>query len=467
VILQATANALRARKLSATELTRETLDRSRKLNPSLNAFITILEESALARARQADEELARGIDRGLLHGVPVAVKDLFFTQGVRTTAGARIFANHVPDYDAAVVERLARAGAVLIGKTNMHELAYGITSSNPHFGVVRNPRDLERIPGGSSGGSGAAVATGLVSLAMGSDTGGSIRIPASYCGVVGLKPTYGRVSRYGAMPLAFTLDHMGPLTQSVRDAAIALNVLAGFDARDPSSSPRSTENYLPPENVTVQGVRIGLPANFYFDRVDPEVVRATHRIVATAESLGALIFFVQVPDIGAINTTARVILSAEASALMEPYLARRGEFGSDVLNLLDQGRLILATDYVNAQRIRRTLTQQFNTIWKQVDCLITPTTPCTAPRIGQTTFTVDNEEEDIRLASTRLVRAINALGCPALSVPGGRDSRGLPMGLQIIGPPFREALILRVGAALEDATGLDTSSGVTGGPNVT
>jgi aspartyl-tRNA(Asn)/glutamyl-tRNA(Gln) amidotransferase subunit A len=290
-------------------------------------------------------------------------------------------------------------------------------------------------------------------MAMGSDTGGSIRIPASFCGVVGLKPTYGRVSRYGAMPLAFTLDHMGPLTRSVRDAAVTLNVLAGFDARDPSSSHRATENYLPPENASIHGVRIGLPENFYFDRVDSEVVHAIHGIAATAQSLGAQVSTVRVPDIGAINTIARVILSAEASAQMEPYLARRGEFGADVLGLLDQGRLLPATDYVNAQRIRRALTQQFQTVWKQVDCLITPTTPSSAPKIGQTTFKIEEEEEDIRIASTRLVRAINALGYPALSIPCGKDSRGLPMGLQIVGPPFQEALVLRFGAALEDATG--------------
>jgi aspartyl-tRNA(Asn)/glutamyl-tRNA(Gln) amidotransferase subunit A len=467
VTLEATACALRARQFSATELTRETLSQIRELNSSLSAFITIMEESALARARQADAELAKGVDRGLFHGVPVAVKDLFFTRGVRTTSGSRIFADHVPDYDAAVVERLVDAGAVLVGKTNMHELAFGITSSNPHYGTVRNPWDLERIPGGSSGGSGAAVAAGLVSMAMGSDTGGSIRIPASFCGVVGLKPTYGRVSRYGAMPLAFTLDHMGPLTRSVRDAAATLNVLAGFDTRDPSSSHRARENYLPPENVSIHRVRIGLPENFYFDRVDSEVVHAIHGIAATAQSLGAQVSTVRVPDIGAINTVARVILSAEASALMEPYLARRGEFGADVLGLLDQGRLLPATDYVNAQRIRRALTQQFQAVWKQVDCLITPTTPSSAPKIGQTTFKIEDEEEDIRIASTRLVRAINAVGYPALSIPCGQDSKGLPMGLQIVGPPFQEALVLRVGAALEDATGFEACPKMAGVPGVT
>jgi aspartyl-tRNA(Asn)/glutamyl-tRNA(Gln) amidotransferase subunit A len=389
-----------------------------------------------------------------LHGVPIAVKDLFFTKGVRTTSGSRIFANHVPDHDASVLEKLTEAGAVLVGKTNLHELAYGITSSNPHFGTVRNPWDQERIPGGSSGGSGCAVAAGLVPMAMGSDTGGSIRIPASFCGVVGLKPTYGRISRYGSMPLSFTLDHMGPLARSVRDAAMTLNVLAGIDGRDPSSSSRPVVDYLPGERVSIQGLRIGLPENYYFDRIHPEVDLAVRRMAACAESLGAQIASVRVPDIGTINTVARIILLAEASAVMQRHLPRRSEFGSDVLRLLDQGCLIPATDYVNAQRLRRVMRQEFEVIWKQVDCLFTPTTPTSAPRIGQTTLEFNGTEEDTRIATTRLVRAINALGFPALSIPCGRDALGLPMGLQIIGPAFQEELILRVGAALEDAIGL-------------
>ncbi|HVN79555.1 MAG TPA: amidase [Terriglobia bacterium] len=448
------ARALRCREFTATELTRATLDRIKKSNSRLCSFITILEETAVAQAKRADAELTRGIDRGQLHGVPVAVKDLFFTQGVPTTSGSRIFSTHIPDHDATVVEKLAEAGAVLVGKTNMHELAYGITSSNPHFGTVRNPWDLERIPGGSSGGSGCAVAAGLVPIAMGSDTGGSIRIPASFCGVVGLKPTYGRISRSGSMPLSFTLDHMGPLACSVRDAAMTLNVLAGIDKRDPSSSSRPVVDYLPGEHVSIQGLRIGLPENFYFDRIHPEVDLAVRRMAACAESLGAQIVSVRVPDIGAINTVARIILLAEASAVMQPYLERRSDIGSDVRRLLDQGCLLPATDYLDAQRLRRVMRQEFETVWKGVNCLFTPTTPTSAPKIGQATLEFNGTEEDTRIATTRLVRAVNALGFPALSIPCGRDTLGLPMGLQIIGPAFQEELILRVGAALEDASGL-------------
>lgn len=446
-LLEAAA-ALRRRETSSVELTEGALDRIARLNPVTNAIQTVMAESARELARQADAELARGRGRGPLHGIPVALKDLFYTKGVRTTGGSKLFAQYVPDHDAAVVESLAGGGAVLVGKAGMHELAYGITSSNPHFGAIRNPWDRDRIPGGSSGGSAASVAAGMVFMAMGSDTGGSIRIPASFCGVVGLKPTFGRVSRYGAMPLGFSLDHMGPLTRSVRDAAAVLNIIAGYDRRDDTSSRRPVENYVPEPEPSLRGLRIGLPENFYFERLDPDVDQAVRGAFRTAESRGAQVVPLRVPDISAINTVGRMILLAEASALMEPHLAQRDQFGADVLALLDQGRLLPATDYVNAQRLRRGMQREFAALWPHVDCLFTPTTPITAPRIGETSTTFGGQTEDVRLASTRLVRGINVLGLPAVSIPCGSDRRGLPIGLQIIGKPFAEALILRVAQAL-------------------
>jgi aspartyl-tRNA(Asn)/glutamyl-tRNA(Gln) amidotransferase subunit A len=451
VTLLEAAAALRRREISSVELTTAALERIERLNPSTNAMQTVMAEAAREQARQADQELARGEGRGPLHGIPIAVKDLFRTQGVRTTCGSKLFEDYVPDYDATVVEWLRAGGAVLVAKSGMHELAYGITSSNPHFGAIRNPWDRDRIPGGSSGGSGAAVAAGMVFMAMGSDTGGSIRIPAAFCGVVGLKPTYGRVSRYGAMPLAFTLDHMGPLTRSVRDAGAVLNVIAGYDARDETSSRRPVENYVPDIEPSIRGLRIGLPENFYFERLDPDVDAAVRAAFSAAESHGAEIVPLRVPDIAAINTVARVILLAEASALLEPHLEHRDLFGGDVLALLDQGRLLPATDYINAQRLRRGMQREFAGLWPRVDCLFTPTIPIAAPRIGETTVSAGSENEDVRLAATRLVRAINALGLPAVSIPCGADRRGLPIGLQIVGPPFAEALILRVAQALVPA----------------
>src|SRR4051812_21646236 len=283
------------------------------------------------QARRADRELAAGTDRGPLHGIPIAFKDLFATRGVRTTAGSKIYENFIPDRDCTVVEKLWAAGAVSLGKLNQHEMAYGITTANPHYGPVRNPWNQQHSPGGSSGGSGAAVASRMVFMAMGSDTGGSIRIPAAFCGTVGLKPTTGRVSRYGVMPLDFSLDHMGPLTRSVRDAAIVLEAIAGYDARDDSSSPRPVDSYLPPRLAAITDLRIGWPTNFFFDHCDAAVLSGVENMAQAARQLGARIVPIRVPDMAAMNAVSRIILLSEASALMEPFLHRRAEFGPDVL----------------------------------------------------------------------------------------------------------------------------------------
>jgi aspartyl-tRNA(Asn)/glutamyl-tRNA(Gln) amidotransferase subunit A len=450
VTIREAAEALRRRRFSAEELTANMLARIERLNPTLQAFITVTAEPALQQARQADAELAAGKDRGPLHGIPVAVKDLFYTRGVRTTAGSPIYRDFVPDRDAFAVARLAAAGAVMLGKLNMHELAYGITSANPHFGAVRNPWNGKHSPGGSSGGSGAAVAAGLAYAALGTDTGGSIRIPASFCGIVGLKPTYGRVSRRGVMPLSWSLDHVGPLTASVRDAALLLNVIAGHDRADATSSRHPVVDFIPDEDCSVRGLRVGFPENFFFERLDPDVELCVRGAIARLEALGAEVKPVKVPDISAINATARMVLLCEASAVLEPHLADRRQFGPDVLALLDQGRLLPATDYIHAQRLRQRMQHEFAQVWSAVDCLITPTTPNTAPRVGDNTVKLGGREEDVRLATTRLVRSMNLLGLPALSIPCGLSADGLPVGLQIIGPPFEEALILRVGAAMED-----------------
>jgi aspartyl-tRNA(Asn)/glutamyl-tRNA(Gln) amidotransferase subunit A len=463
VTIREAAGSLRARQVSSVELATEALARidrdNARGNSGLGAFITVTRQQALDQAHQADADLAAGHDRGPLHGIPVAVKDLFATRGVRTTAGSRVYENWVPSFDATVVEKLQAAGAVMLGKLNMHELAYGITSANPHFGAVRNPWNSGHSPGGSSGGSGAAVAAGMVYAAMGSDTGGSIRIPASFCGAVGLKPTYGRVSRYGALPLAYSLDHMGPLTRTVRDAALVLNAIAGYDRRDGTSSRRPVVDYVPEDGCGIRGVRIGIPQDFFFERLDADVEASVHAAIARAASLGAVLKPIMlkpmvVPDMAALNVVARIVLLAEASAIMEPFREQRGHLGPDVLALLDQGRLLPATDYINAQRLRRKMRREFDRLWSEVDCLFTPTTPNTAPRIGDTTVRLGGRDEDVRLATTRLVRGINALGLPALSLPcglsAGRNGPGLPIGLQIVGPSFEEALILRVGAALED-----------------
>ncbi|MEP7363510.1 MAG: amidase [Acidobacteriota bacterium] len=439
---------LRARSISAVELTKISLRAAADEQPRTNAFLAMMEEQALADAAQCDAELARGESRSPLHGIPVAVKDVFCTKGTKTTVGSKIFANHVPDHDAAVVERLRAAGAIIIGKTHMQEFAYGITCNNPHFGPVRNPHDVTRIPGGSSGGSGAAVAAGVVLMAMGSDTGGSIRIPASFCGTSGLKPTTGRVSRYGVLPLDFTLDHMGPLAPTPADCALSLQVLAGYDPRDESSSRAPLDRYLPPAEPSLSGLRIGIPASFYYEGLQPGVAQALESLQKKATGLGARLVPVDTGDIAALNAISRVILLSEASAAIEPYLHRRAEFGADVLALFDQGRLLPATDYVNAQRLRRIHMAKFEAVWENADCLLTPCTPTTAPKIGQMSIDIGGMSEDVRLASTRFVRGINVLGLPALSIPCGVDGAGLPVGAQIVGRRFDEKTILAAGQAL-------------------
>jgi len=445
--IEQAAARLRAREVSALELAQESLRRIREEQLRLNAFITVTEDLALQRARRADEELARGIDRGPLHGIPYALKDVFDMRGVRTTCGSKVFAERVADKDCAVVEKLDEAGAVPMGKTGLHELAYGITNDNPHFGPVRNPHDLERIAGGSSGGSGAAVAAGLVFFSLGTDTGGSTRIPAAYCGCVGLKPTFGRISRCGMAPLGFTLDHAGVLARTTRDAALVLNALAGFDKRDDSSSRQPVPDYLPDSQVSLSGRRIGVPENFFNSQLTSTVERAWRDALRRAESMGARLVPLQVPDPAEINTVGRVILLAEASTLMQPYLERRDDFGTDVLELLYQGLLVSATTYIDAQRLRRAYQQRWKSVvWEQVDFLATPTVAMEAPRIGEDKVLVGDSEQDVRLASTRLVRPFNVLGLPAVSVPMWPGK--LPIGLQIISKPFNEAEALAVATRL-------------------
>ncbi|MGE5486511.1 MAG: amidase [bacterium] len=440
--IQEAAAALRARRVSSRELTLDALARIAARGQELSAFITVTDAGARLAAERADEELAAGRDRGPLHGIPVALKDLFDVAGIPTTAGSNVLAGNIPRTHSVVARRLIDAGAVIVGKTNMHEIAYGITSQNPHYGPVLNPYDPRRIAGGSSGGSAVAVGEGMAFAAMGTDTGGSIRIPASYCGVVGFKPTYDTVSRDGVVPLGFSLDHAGPMARTVRDCAAVLQVIAAGPALD-----------VPGHGVSLAGLRVGVPEDYYFDRVQPEVAAAVRSAASVAKGLGAEVLGVRVPDIAAMNATARLILLVEASAAYEPWRGRREDFGDDVLALLDQGRLVAATDYVNAQRARRAQKREFARVWDRVDCLFTPTTPITAPLAGELLVDIEGELEDVRIASTRLVRAFNLLGLPALSMPCGFDSRGLPIGLQIVGPAREDARVLRVGAALEDALG--------------
>jgi aspartyl-tRNA(Asn)/glutamyl-tRNA(Gln) amidotransferase subunit A len=448
------AKMLREKQVSSVELTKDCLKRIGALGRPLNAFITVTENSALSEAEKSDRERRDGMDRGPLHGIPIAHKDLFCTKGLLTTAGSATLSQYVPNFDAAVVERLRDAGAVVLGKTHLHEHAYGITSNNPHYGAARNPWDPDRIPGGSSGGSAIAVATGMALMATGSDTGGSIRVPASFCGVTGIKPTFGRVSKFGALPLGFSLDHVGPIARTVRDCALALSAMAGHDPRDPSSSQHPVPQFLPGGDLSLKGVKIGMPQNFFFEKVDQQVDNAVHFMAYRAEDLGAELVPVRVPDGTQLNMIAQVTLLAEAAAVHEPYLRRqRSKYSLEVSGLLDMGRVLSATDYLQAQRLRGRIRGVYAQLLQQVDCLLMPATPMVAPRIGQNEVAFGGEKEDTRLAATRLVRGFNALGFPVLAMPAGFTQGGLPMGMQLVGRAFDEAALFRIGAALEDATG--------------
>ena len=439
--------ALRSGQASCVEIVQEAL-RQIEERGCYRTFITLTAGEALEEAVERDKELAAGIDRGPFHGVPIAYKDLFYTRGIRTTGGSLLFKDFVPEYDATAVDKLRVAGAISLGKLNQHELAYGTTSKNPHFGFVLNPRDPERIPGGSSGGSGAAIAAGFVPMTLGTDTGGSIRIPASYCGVVGLKPTYGRVSRHGVLPLAFSLDHVGPLGETVEDCSLAMAAIAGPDRRDPTSSQAPVPDFYETAPARLDGLRVGVPANFYFDCIAADVSASVYNAVEEMRRLGATVVEVRVPDMLELNAAHQIIQGAEASSI---YVSQRdgSQIGLDVWRLLEQGRLISGPDYVNAQRLRTVYRQRFDALWQSIDILATPATPIVAPRLEQDEVETNGYRESSRMAATRLVRAVNLIGEPALSMPCGRSGDGLPVGLQLIGKPFSEATLLGIGQTLE------------------
>lgn len=443
---------IRTREVSPIELVEQTLARIERLEPQLNAYITVTPELAREQAARAEVEIAAGQYRGPLHGIPYAAKDLCFTRGVKTTAGSKIFADFVPDYDGAVVVRLRRAGAVLVGKSGLHENAYGITSNNPHFGSIHNPWDLERIPGGSSGGSAAALAAGLCSFSLGTDTGGSIRIPAAFCSVTGLKPTFGRVSRHGVFPLGHTLDHVGPFALNAIESGWVYAAMAGHDPHEDASVDRPVE--LPQEGETnLRGLRIGVPENFYFEQLDPEVESHCRQALRTFESEGAILEPIRLPDIEEMNTVARVILLAEASAVHIRNLQSRPEdFGEDQVALLDQGRFISAVDYLNAQRRRRELCQAFARAFEKVDILAAPAVSVLPAKIGQTELSIRGETHDVRLSTTRNCRALNLTGLPLLTLPCGFSADGLPVGLQLVGDAYDERRILAAGAGFQSVT---------------
>jgi aspartyl-tRNA(Asn)/glutamyl-tRNA(Gln) amidotransferase subunit A len=447
------AEAIRHRRVSPTEVVGALLQRIERLNPRLNAFLTVTADLAQRQAQAAEDAVARGDALGPLHGVPLAYKDLYATAGIRTTAGSAILRDWIPDEDAAAIARLRAAGAICLGKLHTQEFAYGATGMNPHYGHCRNPWDTERMPGGSSSGSGAAVAAGLCFGALGSDTGGSIRIPASFCGIVGLKPTYGRVSRVGVVPLAWSMDHLGPLTRTVADAALMLQIIAGHDPRDPASSRRPVPDYRAALGQGVRGLRVGVVRRHFFDRLDPQVAAAAEGALDTLRALGAAIVEVDIPHLREAGPVSTALLFAEAASYHERWFPERAaEYSPEVRDRLLLGRTLAATDYLRAARARRLLVQEFRTALAEADVLVAPTVAFPPPRLDEPTVTLGDRAEDVPVAVVQLTRPHNVVGLPTLAVPAGFTRERLPVGIQIAGRPFDEVMVLRVGHAYEQAT---------------
>lgn len=438
---------LRNRELSPVEITRDCLRRIEKLNPALNAFITVMADSALAEARTAEAEIGRGEWRGPLHGIPIALKDLIDTAGVRTTAASAVHEKRVPTEDAEVVRRLRQAGAVLIGKNNLHEFAYGGSSLISHFGEAHNPWDQGRITGGSSGGSAAAVVAGLAYAAIGTDTAGSIREPAALCGCVGIKPTYGRVSSRGVIPLSTSLDHVGPLAATVTDAAIVLQAMAGFDAADITSADVPVIDYVAALRESAQSLRVGVPRVYFYDDLDAEVGSAMEHALRGIESLGA-----QMMEVHTEVPTDRRLQAAESYAYHAQRVAKTPElYQAETLRRIRTGEKVSAAEYIERWRELEEARRSIRELFAAVDLLVMPTTPIPAPAISD----LRTDPDALRPAELKLLRntrPFNVWGLPAISVPCGFTQGGLPIGLQIAGPHWREDLVLRLAYAYEQAT---------------
>lgn len=450
------ASLFERREVSPVEATESLLKRIDTVGGTVNAYISVLAEQAVATARTAEAAIVAGSYLGPLHGVPIALKDNIDTRGVRTTAGSKIRADFVPEQDATVAERLRAAGAVIIGKLNMHEFAYGVTTNNPHYGAARNPWNTGRTPGGSSGGGGAAVAARLCYGALGTDTGCSVRLPAAFNGIVGIRPSIGRVSNHGIVPLAWTLDTCGPMTRSVEDCAAMLQVIAGYDRRDAQTTNVPVPDYAARLERGLRGVRLALVKDFSLTGVQDDVAEGVQAAVDVLREGGASVTEVEIPDLDPtifISALLTVDIAEPAAYHAEWIRSRPGDYGADVRTLLEAGDLYLASHYIQAQRYRTFITERFRDVLEDVDAIVTPTVPFTAPRVGETEVVLESGES---LGIIPAVMRYNALppltGMPGLSIPCGFARDGLPIGIQFIGRAFDEATLFRVGHAYQRAT---------------
>ncbi len=444
---------IRDKEVSPVEVVDAHLARIEATEPTLNSFITLLPEQAREVARRAESQIQAGNYRGPLHGIPVGLKDLFNTAGVRTTSGSRIFDTFVPAEDCTVAARFQRAGAILLGKLNMHQFAYGPTGENFDYGHMHNPWNPELVTGGSSGGSGSAAAAGQCTITMGSDTGGSVRIPAALCGIVGLKPTYGLVSRAGLTPLSWCLDHPGPMVRTVEDAALTMNVIAGHDPKDVATTVREIPDYTTALAGSVEGLRIGLPREYFDAPLDAEVEAAVRAAVAHLEELGATVTEVSLPMFKDSQAISGAILMAEASAYHRELLARDGDKLTPSVRLrLEAGLFVTAADYLKAQQARARFNQEMARLFQDVDLLAGPAEPVTAPPILASEMVIGDRTVGTTGALTQYTRPYNISGTPAISVPCGFSEAGMPIGLQLAGKPFDELTVLRAAHAYEQTT---------------
>jgi len=442
------AELLRGRKVSPVELTNACLARIERLNPVLNAFITVTADQALVDARAAESDIARGRRRGPLHGIPIALKDLFDTAGVKTTAASAVFADRVPSQDAEVVRRLKQAGAVLVGKTNMHEFAYGDTSAQSHFGPVRNPWDQQRISGGSSGGSGAAVAARLCYGALGSDTGGSIRQPSAYCGITGLKPTYGLVSTTGVVPLSWSLDHVGPMTRTVADCAVLLQAIAGYDPRDTNSVNAVPPDYTKALGQKVSAYRLGIPRAVFYEGLDPEIEHAVNDALQVLRRLTVSTRDVELPKYERLP-----VVGAEAYAFHSPYFTKTPElYKTPTKQRIEGGSRISASEYIDGKRELDRLRRAVADVFSTVDLLVTPTAPILPQTVEEALKDPVVPQPGGVAPSLRNTQPFDIYGLPTISIPCGFSRSGLPIGLQISGPNLGEPQVLALARAFEQAT---------------
>jgi aspartyl-tRNA(Asn)/glutamyl-tRNA(Gln) amidotransferase subunit A len=449
------ARLIASKAASPVEVVQAHLDRIAALDGKLKCYITVLGDSALEAAKAAEAAVMSGNGVGPLHGVPIGLKDLYCTKGVKTTGGSKILGDWVPTEDATVVSRLTAAGAIVLGKLNMHEFAYGPEGLNPHYGTPWNPWDAatHRICGGSSSGSGAAVAAGLCPGALGSDTGGSIRIPSSLCGITGIKPTYGRVSRAGVLPLAWSLDHVGPMCRTAMDCALMLGAMAGYDPRDPTTSVLPAPDYLAALTGQIKGLRIGVLRAFYLESTDPAARALVEAAVKALEGLGASVQDVNLELPKHAAAASYAVISPEAYAYHEGWIKTRPrDYGADVRQRLLVGAFVSGADYLKGQRVRALIRDEVDRALGKLDVLVCATTPMPAPAVGQNEVAIGAETQPVRPNLIRFTRPFNLTGHPAASVPCGFTAAGLPVGLQIIGRPFDEATVLRAADAYQRVT---------------